>query len=62
MALTIRIKQTNDAFAENPRETADLLERLANTHGSALQVPGESGTILDTFGNTVGTWKVSKRS
>lgn len=58
--LTITIDMGNAAFADNGgAEVAEILERLA--YGLPFKVAdGETGgKLLDSNGNTVGTWEVN---
>lgn len=55
---TLKIRTTNDAFAEDPeREVAALLRKYADR----VEAGQSSGTILDTNGATVGEWKLTSR-
>jgi len=52
--ITIKINTDNAAFQENPNEIRTILEDL----GYKLQNTKENeGSIRDTNGNTVGSWK-----
>ena len=48
--ITITIDTDNAAFEDNPREMAELLERLANYYRDCLILPD---TARDSNGNTV---------
>ena len=48
--ITITINTDNSAFEENPREMAELLERLANYYRDCQVLPD---TARDSNGNTV---------
>jgi len=48
--ITITINTDNSAFEENPREMAELLERLANYDRDCQILPD---TARDSNGNTV---------
>ena len=48
--ITITINTDNSAFEENPREMAELLERLANHYRDCEVLPD---TARDSNGNTV---------
>ena len=50
LVITITIDTNNSAFEDNPREMAELLERLANYYRDCQILPD---TARDSNGNTV---------
>lgn len=63
MKFKLEIKMDNAAF-EDPAELADILRRIAAKFAMAGEwevIPkGEPQRVMDSNGNTVGEWKVSK--
>ena len=60
MKFTLSINMVNDAFDPFPgSEAADILHALASRMEFSLQ-PGDGGDLLDTNGNTVGSWAVTE--
>lgn len=51
---TMKIHTTNDAFAANPDELAQCVQNVAER----LREGKREGTVKDSNGNTVGSWKV----
>lgn len=58
VSLTVEIMQTGAAFEENPSETRRLLARVSDAiaHGKL------TGNLLDSNGNTVGTYRQTTTS
>jgi hypothetical protein len=52
----IQISTENAAFKENPNEIRAILEDLSYTLQNSK--PGDSGSIHDSNGNTVGSWSI----
>lgn len=62
MRLTIDIGLDNAAFVDDPHELHAVLTRMVRNIGlrdtADVYRAGASGTVLDSNGNTVGTWSV----
>jgi hypothetical protein len=55
--VTIKFDTDNAAFEDNPNEIRSLLDELAFRIQNSQ--PGDSGSIKDSNGNTVGSWSRS---
>ena len=53
MKITIAVELDNSAFQDKPLELNEVLNRVPHNPGS-----GDEGTLKDSNGNTVGSWKV----
>ncbi|MDQ3159305.1 MAG: hypothetical protein M3P98_04205 [bacterium] len=61
MKFKLEIKMDNAAFEGfNGNQLAYILERLARKLDGYDFADGEGSTLLDTNGNTVGGWEVTK--
>ena len=63
MNITIKINTDNDAFAQNMNtETAVILRKLvAKLERDEVDVhPGETAVLMDSCGNRVGEFKVTR--
>lgn len=58
MKFTLTIKTGNDAM-ETPGDVAAALRKVADRIGCPW-LPGDTGTILDANGNTVGRWEMNE--
>jgi hypothetical protein len=60
MRFQLSISMDNDAFREDTGpETARIMRALAERVEHSTLTAGDSGTVRDTNGNTVGQWSVS---
>ena len=58
LSLTVEIMQTGAAFEDNPSETQRLLAGVAD----ALSHGRLTGSLIDSYGNTVGTFRQTTMS
>lgn len=54
MQLTIKVNLDNAAFQDNQAELSEVVLRQVPHNPTS----GDSGTLRDSNGNTVGSWKV----
>lgn len=62
MKFKLEISMDNDAFAngDNGREVGHILLNLSERLETKELSAGDTGSLKDTNGNSVGTWKVTR--